>query len=221
MAKPYIVSIRVLVVLGVLASYYFAATRALGAGEAALWAHLIRPPLRDAFRAPDAWSGLLYSLLAERAIGILRLSEFSLRVPAVLSGIVCAWLVCRSTKPVFIVAYGAAAALGWFSSAQSHGLATAFLLLALQFPRQAGWLFGLSIAANPIFAALGLFWWRIKDIERVVIPAFVTAFIILIIPASQARLSKPTDARPDFYRELQRRNAARGGGFQPLVPAQK
>jgi hypothetical protein len=108
-----------------------------------------------------------------------------------------------------------AVALGWFAIAQGYGLATAFVFLAIDRPRHAGWLFGFAIAASPIFAALAILWWRIKDIERVVIPAATTAFILLIIPASQSGRPDPADARPEFHRELQRRNAARGGGFQP------
>jgi hypothetical protein len=221
MGKASTVSTRLAAALGLLLSAYFAATRALSVDEAALWTHLVRPPLREAFRAPDAWSGLLYSLLAERVIGILRLSELSLRIPALLSGMVCAWIVWKSEKPLLTAGYLAAAIIGWFSAAQSYGLAFAFFFLALDRPRHAGWLYGLSLAAHPGFAGLAVFWWRIKDIERVVIPAAVTAFIILIIPASQAAPSSPADARPDFYRELQRRNAARGGGFQPPAPTRK
>jgi hypothetical protein len=221
MEKVYTASIRALAAVGLLLSLYFAATRALGFQEAALWSNLVRPPLKEAFLAPDAWNGLLYSLLAERAIGILRLSEFSLRLPAILSGAVCAWIVWRSKRPLLAVAYAVAVALGWFAAAQSYGLAAAFFFLAIDRPRQAGWLFGLAIAANPIFAALAVYWWRIKDIERVVIPAAATAFILSIVPASQAGRPNPADARPDFHRELQRRNAARGGGFQPPVPAMK
>src|SRR5688572_10097362 len=100
MEKVYSASIRALAIAGVLLSVYLAATRALTFQEAALWSHLVRPPLREAFRAPDAWNGLLYSLLAERAIGIFRLSEFSLRLPAILSGAICAWIVWRSIKPL-------------------------------------------------------------------------------------------------------------------------
>jgi hypothetical protein len=221
MEKAYTASIRVLAAVGLLLSAYFAATRTLGVTEAALWAHLVRPPLAETFRAPDAWTGLLYALVAERAIGILRLSEFSLRLPALLSGVVCSWLVWRSRNYWVAAAYLAAALLGWFSTACPYGLALAFFLLAVDRPRHAAWLFGLAIAASPIFALLSIHWWRIRDIERVVIPAVVTAFVLMIIPASQAGPANLQDARPDFYREIQRRNAARGGGFQPSSPAQK
>ena len=221
MEKVYTASIRVLAAVGLLLSAYLAATRTSSFEEAALWAHLVRPPLREAFRAPDAWSGLAYSLLAERAIGVLRLSELSLRLPAIISGAICAWIVCRSKKLLIALAYGVAAGLGWFATAQSYGLATAFFFLAIDRPRHAGWLFGLSIAAHPVFAVLALYWWRLKDIERVVIPAVATAFILLIVPASQAGRPDPADARPDFEREAQRRNTARSGGFQPPAATSK
>ena len=92
---------------------------------------------------------------------------------------------------------------------------------ALTWPRYAGRLFGLSIFASPPFAVLGLIWWRIKDIERVIIPAAATALILLILPVSHAGPPPATDRRPDFQREMNRRNAARGGGFQPPVFAPK
>src|SRR5688572_28335758 len=114
MEKAYTASIKALAAVGVLVSAYLAATRAIGWDEAALWAHLVRPPLAEAYRSPDAWSGFLYSLAAERAVGILRLSEFSLRLPALLSGAVCAWVVWLSKNYWIAAAYLAAAVLGWF-----------------------------------------------------------------------------------------------------------
>ncbi len=221
MERLFTAAIRIVVVLGFAVSAYLAVTRAIGVGEADLWAGLIRPPLQDAWQAANAWSGLLYSIVAERVIGILRLSEFSLRVPALLSGAFCAWLVWRSRSLVYLAAYLVGVAAGWFSTATGHGIALALWCLALDRPRQAGWLFGLAIAASPPFAVLGVTWWRIKDIERVLIPAATVATILLIIPASHAGPSPVPDARPDFQRELSRRNAARGGGFQPPVEYNK
>jgi hypothetical protein len=111
--------------------------------------------------------------------------------------------------------YAVAAALGWFSVAHGHGVAFLFCLLAVRFERHAGWLFGLAIAASPVFGAAALLCRRIAQIERVVIPGFAVALALLVIPGSHAGPTPPSDPRPDFYREKDRRNAARGGGFQP------
>jgi hypothetical protein len=213
--------ISVVAVAGVLFSVYLAVTRPLGMEEAQLWNDLIRPHWRESVFAPDAWSGILYAVTAERAVGLLRLSEFSLRFPSVLSGLACAWVLWRTKNPLLAGAYVVAAAAGWFSIAAGHGCATAFCFLAVTYPRYAGGLFGVGIAFSPVFALAAVACWRIRHIERVVIPAFVTAFLILLIPASHAGTPKSDDARPDFYREINRRNAARGGGFRPPVGVAK
>lgn len=214
-------AIRALAVVGSLLAVWLAATRPLGAEEAALWDHLVRPPFGEAFRAPDAWNGLLYSILAERSIGLLRLSEFSLRLPAVLAAAACGFFLWRTRRLVIAVVYIAGLAAGWFSTAQGGGVAIAFWAASLCWPARAGWLFGLALAASPFVAPLGLMYWRINEVERVIIPAVVTAFILLILPASHAGSADPADARPKFEREMNRRNAARGGGFQPPAPSGK
>ena len=215
------VAIRAGTGLGLVVALYLAASRPIGVAEADLWHSLIRPPLRDAWNAPNAWAGLLYSFLAERFIGVLRLSELSLRLPAILSGAVCAWLVWRTKSLLFLAAYVIGVGAGWFSTAAGHGLALMLWCLAVDQPRRAGWLFGLAVAASPPFAILGAIWWRIKDIERVLIPAATVALIILILPASHAGPSPAAGLRPEFQRESSRRNAARGGGFQPPANSNK
>jgi hypothetical protein len=208
-------------VLGLGVALYLAVTRPISPSEAALWQHLVRPPLREAAKAADAWSGLFYALLAERAVGLFRLSEFSLRLPALLSGAVCAWLVWRTPSFLLAIAYAGGVAMGWFSTAVGHGLALGLWCLAVMTPRFAGWLFGLAVTASPPIAALGIIWWKIRDIERVLIPAAATALILLLIPASHSGPRPSGDSRPDFYRELNRRNTASSGAFQPLPAASK
>jgi hypothetical protein len=221
MEKAYTAAIRAIAAVGLAIAIYLAASAPIGIAEAALWDHLIRPPLREAYRAPNAWNGFLYSILAERAIGLFRLSTLSLRLPSILACGFCAWVLWRGLRPLIAVVYVVALAAGWFSSAQGIGVAVAFWSLGVHRPRHAGWLFGLALAASPFVAPLGLMYWRIRDIERVVIPAVVTAFIFLIVPSSAARRVEGPDSRPDFYREMNRRNAARGGGFQPPAVAPK
>jgi hypothetical protein len=163
-------------------SVYTAVTRPAGIGEAVLWDHLIRPPLAEAFRSSDAWLGLAYAIVAKRAIGLFRLSEFSLRLPAVLSSLICAWFLWRKPRPVFAALYVGAAFAGWFSSAQGQGMALAFCSLGL---------FGLAIAASPAFIVVLVFFHRINEIERIVIPTVALAFALLILPASHGALPGP------------------------------
>jgi hypothetical protein len=212
MKRASTVSIRIVAALGLAYSLYAARTRPLMLSEAQLWADLIRPTLSESLRAPDAWGGLLYGILAERCVGLLRLSEFALRVPALLAGVCMAWSVWRSTNVFQAAAYAAATSLGWFSTAQGQGIALALCLVQ---PPPSGWRLGLAIAFSPPFAVLLLIYCRLREIERVVIPAVVTAFVLLLIPATHAGPASSTDRRPDFYAERDRRNAARGGGFQP------
>ena len=220
MERLYTVATRSLAVLGLGVAAYLAASRPISASEAGLWQHLVRPPLREAVKAPDAWSGLVYAVVAERAVGLFRLSEFSLRLPALLSGVVCAFILWRTGSLLVAGAYAIAVAAGWFSTAIGHGLALALWCMAVTVPRYAGWLFGLALAASPPAAILGIIWWRIKDIERVLIPAAATALILLLVPASHFGPPPSDDSRPDFYRETNRRNTARSGGFQPPADAQ-
>lgn len=222
MNSVYTASIRVFAVVGVAASVYFAVTVPLSAPEATIWVHLIRPSLQESIRAADAWKSLFYAVLAERAIGLFRLSELSLRLPAILSGLACAVILWRSPRLVLAAAYAGAVAVGWFSTAQGHGLAMAFCFAAFAWPAIAGWLLGGAIAASPAFSVLLLVYCRrIKEIERVVIPAVATAFMLLLIPASHAGAIPEADTRPEFYRERDRRNAASGGGFQPPAAPKK
>jgi hypothetical protein len=209
--------IRVLVLSGLAYSLYLAFSKPLNIDEAQIWADLIRPPFREAVTAPDAWQGILYAVVAKRIIGVLRLSEFALRLPAILAGIGCAWTVWKQNGLFLAMIYALAAAFGWFSTAQGNGIAIACCLL----PGSTGWRIGVAIAFSPAFALLLLIYWKVRDIERITLPAIVTAFILLIIPASHAGPTTSSDHRRDFHLEANRRNAARGGGFQPPASAYK
>jgi hypothetical protein len=219
MARVYTAAIRTLALAGLVFSVYLAATRPLGENEARIWHDLVRPPLSEAVRAPDAWSGIFYAVLAERVIGVFRLSAMSLRVPAILAGALCGGLLWHRRSDWLAASYLIGVAAGCFSTANGFGMALALWCLAVR--RRSGWIFGLAIAASPPFAVLGMIWWRIKDIERILIPAATLALILLLIPLSHAGRTPPTDWRPEFERERHRRNAAISGGFQPLTFAGK
>jgi len=183
MGRLYTASIRVAAV-ALFGAAVWLCLRPLTAGEAVLWNDLVRPPLRTAFFAPDAWSGWLYSLLAKRTVGLLRLSEFSLRLPALLAG--AAWLALTPKKPFYAIV---PLLLGWFTTAEGYGISLALCAAAWRCRPAAPWLLGVAIGVSPWFAIpLGLYaaTRRIATIERVAIPALVTAFVLLILPLSHA-----------------------------------
>src|SRR5690242_18179015 len=99
------------------AAVYLAATRPVTLPESLFWSHLVRPGFREALTASDAWSGLLEAILAKRSAGLLRLSEFSLRLPAILAcAAYLAVLAQRATKRTWALAGLAAVApilAGW------------------------------------------------------------------------------------------------------------
>jgi hypothetical protein len=202
MARAYTISTRALLAALLGITVYLSVTRPITAAEAALWDHLVRPPARVALVAPDAWSGLLYALLAKRAIGLLRLSEFSFRLPALLAEVVWFAVLLRAVPrrrwPILLIAAGAPVALGWFSHDGRAGLALAFASLCWWRPDWAGLWAGLAIAAFPVFALPLALWGAVAAtrrgfvvVERAVIPAIATAFILLIVPASHAGEAAP------------------------------
>jgi hypothetical protein len=163
------------------------ALRPVTVAEAVLWNDLVRPQLRGAFFAPDAWSGWMYAVIAKRAIGLIRLSEFSLRIPALLAGVV--FLLTLPRRLWAVLAAAVAVGFGWFSTAGGPGLALGFCAAAWRWRSAAPWLLGLAVAAYPPIAIplLAVALWRgIDAIEHFAVPALVTAFILLIVPLSHA-----------------------------------
>jgi hypothetical protein len=209
MERLYTVSIRVAIV----AVAVWLCLRPLTAAEATLWNDLVHPPLRTAFFAPDAWSGWVYALLAKRTAGLLRLSEFSLRLPALLAG--AAWLLLTPKKPLYALV---PLLLGWFTTAEGYGVSLALCTAAWRWRSAAPWLLGLAIGVSPLFAVpLGLYAVTrgIASIERVAIPALVTAFLILILPLSHAAV--PAKSSIGSREELALRNSVQPLRGQPAV----
>jgi hypothetical protein len=176
-----------------------AAVLPIGAGEARLYNHLVRLPIVEAVAQPDAWAGLLYAVAARRTVHLLRLSEFTLRLPAVLSALLYLWIVYRlSRKHLLLLALAAFPAMTTvFVTAQGGGLATALCLAALTMSNWnfAGLSLGLALAAAPGWwwmpsaAALGILavsreW--IRWVQQVAITAIAAAFVILLIPLVHA-----------------------------------
>jgi hypothetical protein len=154
--------------------------------------------LHQPSRNPD----VLYTLLEKRSVGLLRVSEFSIRLPAVLAGGLYLWAIWRlSRRPVLVVTL-ALAPLAWqcFSTANGFGLALALAAWALEaVPRKLNWAgvcLGLAVAsylpfAIPAAILAAIIVWRNfrwdRAVEGFLIPALVTSFIILVLPLSLAR----------------------------------
>lgn len=175
---------------------WLAVTRPATLAEATLWNDLVRPPLRQAFFAQDAWSGWIYAVLAKRAAGLFRLSEFSMRLPALAAGGLYLWILPR--RPALLLAAIVPVALGWFSTASGVGLALGFCAAAWRWHRAAPVLLGVAVATCPVLAApLGLLAvaWAVRSgrdtVERIAIPAITTAFILSILPLSHAAAPSP------------------------------
>jgi hypothetical protein len=159
------------------------AFRPITVPEAMLWDDLVRPPFRDAFLQPSAWTGWIYAMLAKRTIGLFRLSEFSLRLPALMAG--ACYLALLPRRALLLIAAVLPVALGAFSTAASLSLALALAVAALRLPL----LWGVAVACSPpvmlplaaASAVRGL-----RTFEKVAIPAIVIAFLLLIVPLSHA-----------------------------------
>jgi len=196
-----------LLLLAVAIVVWRAATLPVTAIEAIAWDRFVRPPVSSLPTMPSAWSGIVYGIVARRAAGLFRLSEFSLRAPGVLGFLLycCAlFRICRGRTWLFVPFIIPGILLNWFNLAGSFGLAVGFTALALAYPTWAGPLLGFAIASGPQIgfvpaiaaaALLYLFGMR-KAIDRVVIPAIGIAFVILIIPVSHGGWPLPQPATP-------------------------
>lgn len=191
MDRSYSTSIKVIYAVAFAVAAYLAFARPMTIREAILWDDLIRPPFRTAFFAPDAWSGWVYAVLAKRTIGLFRLSEFTLRLPAVLAA--GAYLALLPRRLLFVIVAVVPVALGCFSTAGGVGLALAFCAAAWRWRRAAPLLIGFAVAASPVFAlplaALAVaaaVRGGFAILERVAIPALVFAFILSVLPLSRA-----------------------------------
>jgi len=134
--------ITVLFLLGLFASnVYRAASQSVTYDEAFTYlAFLSGSPLR-VFTEYTANNHVLFSLLAKFSIGLFGLSELTLRLPTVLSGIVyfvSVFLLCRllfGYGPLFLITVAALSlnpfVLDLLSAARGYGLALAFLLVSL------------------------------------------------------------------------------------------
>ena len=181
---------------------WLAAVRPITPAEALAYDRFVRPPMSETLHQPSGNPDVLYTLLEKRSVGLFRVSEFSIRLPAVLAGGLYLWAIWRlSRRPVLVVTL-ALAPLAWqcFSTANGFGLALALAAWALEaVPRKLNWAgvcLGLAVAsylpfAIPAAILAAIIVWRNfrwdRAVEGFLIPALVTSFIILVLPLSLAR----------------------------------
>jgi hypothetical protein len=120
---------------------YRAATQSVAIDEAFTYNLFLAGPVDDLFTKYDANHHILNSLLSKLSIRLLGLSEFTLRLPSLLGGllylITSLWLCRRlfgqgwALLVSFSLLTMSPGMLDYFSAARGYGLALAFLLLAI------------------------------------------------------------------------------------------
>ena len=194
-----------------LANVYRAATQSLTIDEAFTYHLYLAKNLRAILTEYDANNHVLYTLLAKLSVGLFGTSEFAIRLPSVLGGLVYFYAVFRvcwfffADRWLFVAGVAALTlnpfVLDFLSAGRGYGLGLALWMLGLWFLldgrlERAGAAFGLAVAANLtlVFPCAGLilayaiwkkFTWAIVD--RLILPAVVAAFIVLVIPLANLK----------------------------------
>lgn len=199
---------------------WVAATQPITSAEALAYDRFVRPNIRESLHQPSVNSDVLYTLLEKRSVGLFHVSEISLRLPALLAGGFYLWALWRlgRLKPpaakigratwVVLLFVMAVLPLAWrcFSTANGLGLALTLAVWAIVFSSgrlgPAGVCLGLAVASHEAFVIPAVFIaayvaWRNREwhlaVERSLIPAVVTAFIVLVLPLA---LSPETPVTP-------------------------
>src|ERR1039458_10363351 len=137
---------------------WLAAVRPVTPAEALAYDRFVRPTLSETLHQPSRNPDVLYTLLEKRSVGLFRVSEFSIRLPALLAGGLYLWSIWRLCRRWVLVVPLAAAPLAWqcFSTANGLGLALALAAWALESApkklNRAGVCLGLAVAAHLPFA---------------------------------------------------------------------
>jgi hypothetical protein len=185
---------------------WLAASRPISAAEALAYDRFVRPTIRETLHQPSRNPDVLYTLLEKRSVGLFHVSEFSIRLPALLAGGWYLWALWRLCRRDLAVVPLAIAPMAWhcFSIANGLGLALALAAWALEaVPKKlnrAGVCLGLAVAAHLPFAipaamiAAFVVWCEFRSdrerwggaVEGFLIPALVASFILLVLPLSLA-----------------------------------
>jgi len=191
---------------------YRAATVSITPPEAATYNRFVGPEWRDALSLTTANNHVFYTLLARLSTSAFHLTDLALRLPSLLGCALYFWAVFRLARrnfacaPLFLAAVALLAlnplVLDYFSMARGYGLALAFWMCSLQLILEcdtgsklnlAGICMGLSISCNLAFVvpavALGMAFSFSPSagpvsvrLEKLWLPAFLTAFLVLVIP---------------------------------------
>jgi hypothetical protein len=120
---------------------YRAASQSITIDEAFTYNAFLAGPLGDLVNQFDANHHVLHSFLCKASIAILGLSEFSLRLPSLLGGLLYFMAAFRLGRLLFGTGWAlplsvslltlSPGLLDYFSAARGYGLAAAFLMLAI------------------------------------------------------------------------------------------
>jgi hypothetical protein len=181
--------------------------------EAYAFTHFVRPPVRDLLGTFDPADPILNTLLTKRAVGLFRLSTFSLRASGLLGLALYLWSMARLLRDRWLPLALAGAlflALDFCTPGTGVGLALALWVTALRLTiaylqenledglrnlNLCGVCLGLSVAANfcfliPSLALVGALCWKLRQptlwVDRVLLTGTVTAFLLLVLPFSHA-----------------------------------
>ena len=188
---------------------YRAITRPIGVGEAFLYDRFVRPTARQVWESELPNHDVLYGLLEKRSVGLFHVSPFAVRLPSLLFGILYLAVVWKLTRRWRVVLLLGGIPIVWegFAHADGTGAAVALCLCGVALAidgkhlKWIGILLGLSIAANTMFAlpvaAVAVLLLVVKRqwtewCDTVLIPAAVTALIVLVLPVSHAHSASGT-----------------------------
>lgn len=191
------------------ANVHRAATQSLTIDEAFTFHLYLAKNLRAILTDYDANNHVLFTLLAKISVGLFGTSEFAIRLPSVLGGLVYFYAVFRvcwfyfADRFLFLPAIAALTlnpfVLDFLSAGRGYGLGIGLWMLGLWFLldgklERSGAAFGLAVAANLTLlfpcAALILvysirnFW---TAVDRLILPAIVASFIPLVIPLANLK----------------------------------
>src|ERR1017187_10338273 len=152
---------------------WLAAVRPVTSAEALAYDRFVRPPMRETLHQASRNPDVLYTLLEKRSVGLFRVSEFSIRLPALLAGgwyLWAIWRLCRRSVLVvlfrvseFSIRLPALLAGGWYLWAIRRLCRRWVLVVALAAAPLAWQCFS---TANGLGLALALAAWALEAAPR-------------------------------------------------------
>ncbi len=192
-------------------SFYRAITQSVTPGEAWNYNRYIAPPWAEAFSRFDVNNHVLNTLLVRISAARFHITELVLRLPSLLAGVVYLWVVYRMARRwfgglAFLTVIGLLTlnplVIDALSEARGYGMALASWMWALELILESlesfsvrklnlsAMFLGLSVVASLAFTApacalllVYLLWARGGTVPLI---AFLTAFVLLVIPLNHA-----------------------------------